>query len=100
GVAVRYHVTAELARRSFRGSRRRRRLREASLARAGDAARARPAGRRRRRAHPAAGPALERHVAEKLHADARSYAAGRPSTRVKDLVDLVVMATCFPSPRE
>ncbi len=35
---------------------------------------------------------IEQHVAEKLHAYTRSYAAGRPSSRVKDLVDIVVIA--------
>jgi hypothetical protein len=34
---------------------------------------------------------LERHAAEKYHAYARIYAHDRPSSRVKDLVDLVVM---------
>ena len=36
--------------------------------------------------------AIEQHVAEKLHAYTRTYAADRPSSRVKDLVDLVVIA--------
>jgi len=36
--------------------------------------------------------AIEQHVAEKLHAYTRTYAAGRSSSRVKDLVDLVVIA--------
>lgn len=31
------------------------------------------------------------HAAEKLHAYARTYAGGRPSSRVKDLVDLVLL---------
>jgi hypothetical protein len=35
---------------------------------------------------------LEQHVAEKLHAYARIYGDGRQSTRVKDLVDLVLIA--------
>jgi hypothetical protein len=39
---------------------------------------------------------LERHVAEKVHAYTRSYAGGRASTRVKDLVDLVLIAGHFP----
>jgi predicted nucleotidyltransferase component of viral defense system len=36
--------------------------------------------------------AIEQHVAEKLHAYTRTYAADTPSSRVKDLVDLVVIA--------
>jgi predicted nucleotidyltransferase component of viral defense system len=36
--------------------------------------------------------AIEQHVAEKLHAYTRTYAANTPSSRVKDLVDLVVIA--------
>ena len=36
--------------------------------------------------------AIEQHVAEKLHAYTRTYAADRPSSRVKDLVDIVVIA--------
>lgn len=35
---------------------------------------------------------LELHVAEKLHAYTRTYDGGRPSTRVKDLIDLVLIA--------
>jgi predicted nucleotidyltransferase component of viral defense system len=35
--------------------------------------------------------AIEQHVAEKLHAYTRTYAADMPSSRVKDLVDLVVI---------
>ena len=35
---------------------------------------------------------VEQHLAEKLHAYTRTYAGGRPSTRVKDLVDVVVIA--------
>jgi hypothetical protein len=34
---------------------------------------------------------LDRHAAEKYHACVRTYALGRPSTRVKDLVDLVLL---------
>jgi len=34
-------------------------------------------------------------VAEKVHAYTRSYAGGRPSTRVKDLVDLVLIPSLF-----
>jgi predicted nucleotidyltransferase component of viral defense system len=36
--------------------------------------------------------AIEQHVAEKLHAYTRIYAADMPSSRVKDLVDIVVIA--------
>lgn len=36
---------------------------------------------------------LTRHVAEKLHAYTRSHAGGIESTRVKDLVDLVLIAS-------
>jgi hypothetical protein len=36
---------------------------------------------------------IEQHLAEKLHAYTRLYAGGRPSTRVKDLVDVVVIAS-------
>jgi predicted nucleotidyltransferase component of viral defense system len=36
--------------------------------------------------------AIEQHLAEKLHAYTRTYAGERPSTRVKDLVDVVVIA--------
>jgi hypothetical protein len=39
---------------------------------------------------------LEQHVAEKVHAYTRGYAGGRPSTRVKDLVDLVLILSLFP----
>jgi hypothetical protein len=35
---------------------------------------------------------LERHIAEKLHAYTQTYAGGRRSTRVKDLVDLALLA--------
>ena len=35
---------------------------------------------------------IEQHLAEKLHAYTRQYAGGRRSTRVKDLVDVVVIA--------
>lgn len=35
---------------------------------------------------------LERHAAEKFHAYARIYAHDRPSSRVKDLVDLALLA--------
>lgn len=36
--------------------------------------------------------AIEQHLAEKLHAYPREYAGGRPSARVKDLVDMGVIA--------
>jgi hypothetical protein len=36
--------------------------------------------------------AIEQHVAEKVHAYTRTYAGETPSSRVKDLVDLVVIA--------
>jgi predicted nucleotidyltransferase component of viral defense system len=36
--------------------------------------------------------AVEQHLAEKLHAYSRVYGAGVPSSRVKDLVDMVVIA--------
>lgn len=35
---------------------------------------------------------IEQHLAEKLHAYTRIYAGGRRSTRVKDLVDVAVIA--------
>ena len=36
--------------------------------------------------------AIEQHVAEKLHAYTLTYARGQSSSRVKDLVDVVVIA--------
>lgn len=36
--------------------------------------------------------ALEQHVAEKLHAYTRRYAGDRPSSRAKDLIDIVLIA--------
>lgn len=39
--------------------------------------------------------ALEQHIAEKLHAYVTTYSRGRPSSRVKDLVDLVMIASMF-----
>jgi predicted nucleotidyltransferase component of viral defense system len=36
--------------------------------------------------------AVEQHLAEKLHAYSRAYAGGQASSRVKDLVDVVVIA--------
>lgn len=38
---------------------------------------------------------LERHIAEKVHAYTAVYAEGRPSSRVKDLVDLVLIESLF-----
>ncbi len=38
---------------------------------------------------------LERQAAEKLHAYTRTYGGSRPSTRVKDLVDLALIAEQF-----
>jgi hypothetical protein len=38
---------------------------------------------------------LEQHIAEKVHAYTRTYVGGQPSTRVKDLIDLVMMASLF-----
>jgi hypothetical protein len=37
--------------------------------------------------------ALEQQVAEKVHAYTRTYGRGEPSSRVKDLVDLVLVAS-------
>lgn len=47
---------------------------------------------------PVAVPAvrLELQVAEKLHAYSRRYQGSRPSTRVKDLIDLALIAEFFP----
>ncbi len=39
---------------------------------------------------------LERQAAEKLHAYTRTYAGSRTSTRIKDLVDLALIAELFP----
>jgi hypothetical protein len=36
---------------------------------------------------------LEHHVAEKVHAYTREYSGGRSSSRVKDLVDLVIISS-------
>ena len=38
---------------------------------------------------------LEPHVAEKVHAYTRSYAGSRPSTRIKDFIDLVLIPALF-----
>jgi predicted nucleotidyltransferase component of viral defense system len=40
--------------------------------------------------------AVEQHLAEKLHAYSRTYAGEQPSSRVKDLVDMVVIARTTP----
>jgi len=37
--------------------------------------------------------AVEQHLAEKLHAYSRTYAGDQPSSRVKDLVDIVVISS-------
>ena len=39
---------------------------------------------------------LEQHVAEKVHAYTRSYAGSHPSTRTKDLIDLILIPSLFP----
>lgn len=39
---------------------------------------------------------LARHLAEKVHAYTRTYGEGRTSTRVKDLVDIVLIALSLP----
>jgi hypothetical protein len=43
---------------------------------------------------PASVPAapLEQHLAEKLHAYSRTYAGNRPSSRPKDLIDMLLIA--------
>lgn len=38
---------------------------------------------------------LESQIAEKLHAYTRTYAGGRSSSRVKDLIDLVILSETF-----
>jgi hypothetical protein len=38
---------------------------------------------------------LEKHVAEKVHAYVSVYSGGRPSSRVKDLVDLAMVESLF-----
>lgn len=40
--------------------------------------------------------AIEQHLAEKVHAYTRTYAGDRPSSRVKDLVDIDVIAATTP----
>lgn len=39
---------------------------------------------------------LERHIAEKLHAYTRRYGNDRPSSRAKDLIDIVIMSELAP----
>lgn len=39
--------------------------------------------------------ALEQHIAEKVHAYVSVYSGGRPSSRVKDLVDLAMIESMF-----
>ena len=93
GAAVRYHVSASLAGRAFE---------EVTVdVGFGDP----PVGGPERlrgpdllgfaEIEPSEVPAIriEPHVAEKLHAYTRQYAGGRQSTRVKDLIDLVLIAT-------
>ena len=38
---------------------------------------------------------LADHIAEKLHAYTRDYPGGKPSTRVKDLIDLAIISSLF-----
>jgi len=95
GVAVRYHVVAELAGRPFEdvtvdvgfGDPL---VADPELVRG-------PELLRFADIPPAEVPALplEQHVAEKVHAYTRSYSGGSPSTRVKDLIDLVMMSSLF-----
>ena len=95
GAAVRYHVTAELAGRPFEDV-----TVDVSF---GEALIADPELVRGPELLSFAGvpPAevpvlpLEQHVAEKVHAYTRSYAGGRVSTRVKDLIDLVIISSLF-----
>lgn len=96
GAAVRYHVSAELAGRPFEevivdvgfgdppvGEPER--LRGPDLLSFAEIA-------------PVEVPALplEQHVAEKVHAYSRSYAGGHPSTRTKNLIDLILISSLFP----
>ena len=39
---------------------------------------------------------LEQHVAKQVHASTRTYAGGHASTRTKDLIDLILIASLFP----
>jgi len=95
GAAVRYHVSAELAGRPFE---------EVTVdVGLGDPPVADPELLRGpdllrfAEIEPVEVPALplERHMAEKVHAYTRSYAGGHPSTRVKDLIDLVLVSSIF-----
>jgi len=91
GVAVRYHVTAELAGRRFEDA-----ILDIGF---GGALVTSPEALRGTELLTFAGiepievPVLplEQHVAEKVHAYTRSYEGGQRSTRVKDLVDLVLI---------
>jgi hypothetical protein len=95
GVAVRYHVVAELAGRVFEdvtvdvgfGDPP---VTDPELVRGPDLLRFADIP-------PTEVPALplEQHIAEKVHAYTRSYIGGHPSTRVKDLLDLVMMGSLF-----
>ncbi len=96
GAAVRYHVVAELAGRPFE---------EVTVdVGFGDTPIAHPERLRGPELLSFAeiapvevpGLPLEQHVAEKLHAYARSYAAGHSSSRTKDLIDLVLITSLFP----
>jgi hypothetical protein len=95
GAAVRYHVTAELAGRPFEDV-----TVDVSF---GETLIADPEPVRGPELLSFAGispvevPALplEQHIAEKVHAYTRSYAGGRASTRVKDLLDLVMISALF-----
>jgi len=93
GATVRYHVSASLAGRSFE---------EVTVdvgfgdPPGGGPERLRgPALLRFVEIEPSEVPAvrIEPHVAEKLPAYTSQYAGGRPSTRVKDLIALVLIAT-------
>lgn len=95
GLAVRYHVVAELAGRIFEsitvdvgfGDPL---VTDAELVRGPDLLGFADI-------QPVEVPALplEQHVAEKLHAYTRSYTGSRASTRVKDLLDLAAIASLF-----
>jgi hypothetical protein len=91
GTAVRYHVVAELAGRVFDEV-----IIDAGF---GNPLVSAPELLRGRdllgftEIDPVVVPALplEQHVAEKVHAYTRTYVGGRQSTRVKDLIDLVLI---------
>ena len=93
GGGQRWMVRAEAGRPRLRACRHRRRLRQAACRGAGGALQA---SRLLEFAEipSIAVPALavEQHLAEKLHAYSRTYASDQPSSRVKDLVDVVVIA--------